>query len=114
MFPMFLMKNGVLIMNRYEVIDINGSRDDFIIDNVTGRRWQVEQWVSDDICRELNDLSERGDRIIEAFTTEELLKLKWQRDIYKNFSTKTMKILNKYEIDSLEKLDKILFEQRVW
>ena len=101
-------------MNRYEVVDIPASRDDFIIDNVTGRRWQVEQWVSDDICEELNRLSERGDRIIEEFTTEELLKLKWQRDIYKRFSEETMKILNKYEISSLEKLDRMLFEQKVW
>ena len=92
-------------MNRYEIIDLKDSRDDLIIDNVTGKRFQVEQWQSDDICTELNKLSDRADKVIEAYTTPELLKLKWQKDIYKRFSKETLRILNKHNIHSLEELD---------
>ena len=81
-----------------------------ITDSVTGYTYNGNQ----EICDLLNELSERGDRIIESFTTEELIKLKWQRDIYKNFSDEVMKILNKYEINSLAKLDLMLMEQEVW
>lgn len=101
-------------MNRYEVVDIIGSNDVWIIDNITSNRWQVEQWVSDDICKELNKLSERADKVLESFTTEELLKLKWEKDINKRFADEVIKIMNKYEIKSLEKLDQVLFNQRVW
>lgn len=81
-----------------------------ITDSTTGYTYTGNQ----EICDLLNELSERGDRIIESFTTEELIKLKWQRDIYKNFSKETMKILNKHEIKSLAKLDLMLMEQEVW
>lgn len=41
-------------------------------------------------------------------------RLKLERDVYKDFSEKIIKIMVKYEISTVAKLDKILMEQRVW
>lgn len=94
-------------MNRFEVYGM----PERIIDNVTGKIYYPE---SDEILELLNELNDRADKVIELFTTEELLKLKWQKDIYQRFSNEVMEILEKHEIDSLMKLDQVLFNQRKW
>lgn len=81
-----------------------------IKDSLTGYTYVGDE----ETCELMNRLSERGDKILESFMTEEILKLKWQKDIYKNFSDEALRVLNKYEIKSLEKLDQMLMEQRVW
>ena len=81
------------------------------IDNMTGEVYSLSM---DNMLELLNNESERADRNAEMNTTEELLKLRWERDVYERFSNETMRILDKYEISDLQKLDKCLFEQRVW
>lgn len=68
----------------------------------------------DEIIDLLNTESERADRNAELCTDDGLIKLEWQRSIYKNFADKVIRIMDKHEIDNLDKLDKILVEQRVW
>lgn len=97
-----------LNMERFEYIDCT----DTIYDKLTGEHYHT--WYEDDLLELLNSLNDRADKNAELCTDEGLIKLKWQVSIYKHFSEKTMEILEKYEIDSLEKLDRILFEQRVW
>ena len=46
--------------------------------------------------------------------SEEFEKIELERDVYESFGNDVLKILRKYEINSLEKLDRILMEQRVW
>ena len=87
---------------------------DRIEDKVTGETYGEYEFYTGEILDLMNDLSDRADKILELHTTEELLKLRWQKDIYERFSKETMKILNKYGIDSLEKLDQVLMNERVW
>ena len=87
------------------------SNPDLFIDDVTGEVYHLSM---DNVLELLNKESERADKNAELCTDEGLLKLEWQRGIYENFSKETLKILDKYEINSLKKLDRILFEQRVW
>lgn len=61
------------------------------------------------ICTLMNQLNERADRNVELCDCE-----KSKNIVYKNFVDDVMKILNKYGIKDLEKLDQILFNQRVW
>lgn len=87
------------------------SNPDLLLDDVTGEVYHLSM---DNMIMLLNKESERADRNVELCTDDGLLKLEWQKSIYENFSRKTMRILDKYEINNLEKLDRILFEQRVW
>ena len=54
------------------------------------------------LCMILNELYDKNQ------------KLRLERDVYESFGNDVLKILRKYEINSLEKLDRILMEQRVW
>lgn len=85
-----------------------------IKDNVTGEEYNEYDFISGKVTDLLNQLSDRGDKILEAYTTEELLKLRIEKNIYEKFTNETIKILNKYDIESLAKLDQMLFNQRVW
>ena len=74
-------------MKRFRYFEATGQ----IIDGLTGFRYYGNQ----KLCDLLNDLNDRADRnAVVVFDVE--------------------KILRKHEISSLEKLDQILFEQRVW
>ena len=55
-----------------------------------------------DVVNLLNELSEESE------------KIELERNVYESFCNDVLKILRKYEINSLEKLDRILMEQRVW
>ena len=61
------------------------------------------------ICTLMNQLNERADRNAEVSDLERL-----ENVVYRNFVKNVLKILNKYGIEDLEKLDKVLFNQRVW
>ena len=86
--------------------------DQSFTDNVTGKTYHVDCF--NEIIELLNKESERADRNAELCTDEGLLKLEWEKSIYERFSKETLRILEKYEIDSLEKLDQILFHQKKW
>lgn len=101
-------------MNRFELNSIPLSDYEELTDNVTGKTYLLHGISSKDICELVNDLSDRGDKIIESFLTEELLNLRWKADMHERYNKEVLKILSKYGIDSLEKLDRVLFEQRVW
>ena len=66
-----------------------------------------------DLCDLLNRESERADRNAELVDMDKI-KLMYQRDIYKRYCEEVNRILEKYEIDSLEKLDLMLEVQEVW
>lgn len=101
-------------MNRFEISSVPLSDTEKITDNVTGREYYIDYPESDKILKLLNELNDRADKVIESFTTEELLKLKWQKDIYERFSKETMRILKKHDVATLQKLDQILFNQVKW
>ena len=85
-----------------------------IVDRVTDKRYSEYEFYTGEITDLLNELSDRGDKIHELYTTRELLSLRWQKDIYERFSREVLKILMKYNIDSLEKLDQVLLNERTW
>ena len=92
----------------------SGPFGESIIDKVTGKHYSLYYDDSGDAIVELlNELSDRADKVIESYTTKELLHLKWQRDIYKRFSEMTMRILERHNINSLEELDSKLFWRRL-
>ena len=101
-------------MNRFEVTSIPLSDYEELTDNVTGEKYHIMCPESDRICEKMNQLNDRADKIVESFTTEELLKLKWQKDMYEKFSKETMRVLNRHNVSSLKKLDQILFNQVKW
>lgn len=73
-----------------------------VTDNVTGREYDCGMRIDDDLLELLNELD------------NESKKIKLERNVYESFGDDVLKILRKYEINSLEKLDRILMEQRVW
>lgn len=62
-----------------------------IIDDLTGKHYSG----NNEICKLLNQESNRADRIVEKFD-------RWY------------KVLNKYRITSPDKLDQVLMNERVW
>ena len=67
------------------------STSQMIVDNLTGYTYNG----NNKICKLLNQESDRADKIVESFD-------KWY------------KVLHKYNIDSPEKLDQVLMNERVW
>lgn len=78
-----------------------------IVDRMTNNEYDISLQNRDEICKLLNDLSSND------FGTEEML-LMYELAVYKDFSDKVLTILNKYGIKNLDKLDRVLFEQRLW
>jgi len=74
-------------MNRFELF----ANSQYIKDNVTGFQYSSLQ----EICKLLNNVNKRADR-----NADELWKFR--------------ELMMKYEIDSVEKLDQVLFNQKVW
>ena len=76
-----------------------------IIDNLTGFHYQGNK----EICDLLNDLSDKADMNLEICD-----KVIMEKKILEQYNFDVLKIMKKYEIENLEKLDQILFEQKVW
>ena len=76
-----------------------------IIDNLTGFHYQGNK----EICDLLNDESDRADRNIEICD-----KIIMEKKILEQFNFDVLKIMKKYEIENLEKLDQILFYPKKW
>ena len=76
-----------------------------IIDNLTGFHYQGNK----EICDLLNDLNDKADMNLEICD-----KVIMEKKILEQYNFDVLKIMKKYEIENLEKLDQILFEQKVW
>ena len=76
-----------------------------IVDNLTGFHYQGNK----EICDLLNDESDRADRNIEICD-----KVIMEKKILEQYNFDVLKIMKKYEIENLEKLDQILFHQKKW
>ena len=73
-----------------------------VLDNRTGREYDVGLKEYKEVCillNELDNVAERNERLF---------------DIANSIVVEVQRILDKYEIESLEKLDQVLMEQRVW
>ena len=76
-----------------------------IVDNLTGFHYQGNK----EICDLLNDISDKADRNIEICD-----KVIMEKKILEQYNFDVIKIMQKYEIENLEKLDQILFQQKKW
>ena len=76
-----------------------------IIDNLTGFHYQGNK----EICDLLNDESDRADMNLEICD-----KVIMEKKILEQYNFDVLKIMKKYEIENLEKLDQILFHQKKW
>ena len=76
-----------------------------IIDNLTGFHYQGNK----EICDLLNDESDRADMNLEICD-----KIIMEKKILEQYNFDVLKIMKKYEIENLEKLDQILFHQKKW
>ena len=81
------------------------SQSQMIIDNLTGFHYQGNK----EICELLNQLNDKADMNLEICD-----KVIMEKKILEQYNFDVIKILKKYEIENLEKLDQILFEQKVW
>ena len=66
-----------------------------------------------ELCYLLNQINDRADRNAELVDMSKI-NLMFQLDQYRSYCEEVKKILDKYEISSLEKLDLMLMEQKVW
>lgn len=100
-----------MTVKRFEILDSASNWVGFNIrDNLTGRKYYGGRLIQcTELCDFLNEMYEKS-----LGSEDESMKLKYEKDIYQHFINDVLKILAKYEIDSLEKLDRILMEQRVW
>lgn len=88
-------------MNRFtinEVLDI--------VDNITNEEYEVSLQNRNQICDLLNTLDDSDLDIEET--------LLYELSVYKNFTERVLQVLSKYHIKDLDKLDRVLFEQRLW
>ena len=76
-----------------------------IVDNLTGFHYQGNK----EICDLLNDLNDKADRNLEICD-----KVIMEKKILEQYNFDVLKIMKKYEIENLEKLDQILFQQKKW
>ena len=76
-----------------------------IIDNMSGFHYHG----NDEICELLNQLNDKADMNLEI--CDEVIM---ENSILKHYNNGVIKILKKYEIENLEKLDQILFHQKKW
>lgn len=88
-------------MNRFSINEVLD-----IVDNKNGKTYELSLQNRDEICNLLNNLCSDLD--------SEDLFLFYELQIYKDFIDKVLVILNKYDIKDLDKLDRVLFEQRLW
>ena len=76
-----------------------------IIDNMSGFHYQGNK----EICELLNQLNDKADMNLEICD-----KVIMEKKILEQYNFDVIKILKKYEIENLEKLDQILFHQKKW
>ena len=76
-----------------------------IIDNLTGCHYQGNK----KICDLLNKESDRADMNLEICD-----RIVMEKKILEQYNFDVLKIMKKYEIENLEKLDQILFHQKKW
>lgn len=76
-----------------------------IVDNLTGFHYQGNK----EICDLLNDESDRADMNLEICD-----RIVMEKKILEQYNFDVLKIMKKYEIENLEKLDQILFHQKKW
>ena len=80
-----------------------------IHDELTGIRYDVYDFHNGELVRLLNNVNRRANKNIE-----ECDKIRMDKEVYREFDFRVLSIMKKYEIDSLEKLDQILFQQKKW
>ena len=92
-----------------------------VIDNLTNNEYHC--LIDDELLELLNELDNeintyhQGNLLLKKAMDElskEFEKIELERNVYESFCNDVLKILRKYEINSLEKLDRVLMEQRVW
>jgi hypothetical protein len=88
-------------MNRFSINEVLD-----IVDNMTNKEYEVSLQNRNQICDLLNTL-DNSDVDIQKVLLYEL-------SVYKDFSERVLQVLNKYHIKDLDKLDRVLFEQRLW
>lgn len=76
-----------------------------IIDNLSGFHYHGNK----EICELLNQLNDKADMNLEICD-----KVIIEKKILEQYNFDVLKIMKKYEIENLEKLDQILFHQKKW
>ena len=84
-------------------------RNNQIHDELNDIRYDVYDFHNGELVKLLNDINRRADMNIEACD-----KIRMDKEVYREFDLRVLSIMKKYEIDSLDKLDQVLFEQKVW
>ena len=86
-----------------------------IKDNRTGETYAVDVVHNHpyELCSLLNDINDRADKNAELVDMSKI-NLMFQVEQYRECCVKMRRLLDKYEIENLEKLDLMLMEQRVW
>lgn len=85
----------VQVMKRFE-------NREYICDTLTGVQYSEYDIRNGELVKLLNDMDDRANRNIEVCDKDRM------------FNEKVMSIMRKYGIDDLDKLDQVLFEQKVW
>lgn len=80
-----------------------------VTDHITGKEYKCEMRIDDDLLTLLNELHEENQKL-----QNELESYKSGNVVLKKTLDKYEKVMRKYELDSVEKLDQVLREQRVW
>lgn len=80
-----------------------------VTDHETGRKYKCEMRIDDDLLKLLNELHGENQKL-----QNELETYKSGNVVLKKTLDKYEKVMRKYELDSVEKLDQVLREQRVW
>ena len=75
------------------------------MDNLTGFHYHGNK----EICELLNQLNDKADMNLEICD-----KVIMEKKILEQYNFDVLKIMKKYEIENLEKLDQILFHQKKW
>ena len=87
--------------------------DEFALRETLQQELRRVENENEELKKEVYELREAMKRLMGEMMIDKMTE-KMTVDVYKHFSNNVLKILAKYEIDSLEKLDRILMEQRVW
>ena len=95
---------------RFEVTEVFDIKD-----NLTGKTYILDATNEHpkmlcDLLNEINDRADRNAEFVDMSTIELLFKL----DRLQDYCNDVEVILKKYGIKDLEKLDKCLFEGRIW
>lgn len=86
-----------------------------IKDNFNGRIYPIDIVHNHPygLCSLLNDINDRADKNAELVDMSKI-NLMFQVEQYRECCVKMRRLLDKYEIENLEKLDLMLMTQKVW